>query len=395
MPNLGNTTRPAYVYDAETDTWVPVGVGAHTHSDIPNTLVDAKGDLITATADNVPARLAKGADGTVLVADSSTSTGLAWQPYAAQQVAGKNAVINGGFDIWQRGISSTTLGNYATADRWAQGTFSGTGTFAQDSSNIAPNNQFSMRFTASSTCQPYLVSVIETQNALIYAGQQVTLSAYLATSTSANVQLSIQFTTSTDSAWNAIYTGLTPTSGTDIVTTTTTLARKSVTYNIPSNARTLRVIIVSSGTMATSSTLTVGAVQLELGPVATPFSRAGGTIQGELAACQRYYWRWNANATYSMCAYGAFYTTSQAKFIMPTQIMRTPPSAIDFGGIFRLADWTNYSDVNAFTLISSTELSNPPGIIAQASSAIFANFRPAFLTASNSATAYIGFSAEL
>jgi hypothetical protein len=289
MPTLGNTPRPAYVYDTETDTWVPVGVGAHTHSDIPNTLVDAKGDLITATADNVPARLAKGADGTVLVADSTTSTGLAWQPYKAQVVAGKNAVINGGFDIWQRGISSTTIGSYATADRWAQGTFSGTGTFAQDASNIAPNNQFSMRFTASATSQPYLVSVIETQNALTYAGQQVTLSAYLATSTSANVQLSIQFTTSTDSAWNAIYTGLTPTSGTDTVTTTTTLARKSVTYNIPSNARTLRVIIVSSATMATSSTLTVGAVQLELGPVATPFSRAGGTIQGELAACQRYY----------------------------------------------------------------------------------------------------------
>jgi hypothetical protein len=78
MPTLGNTPRPAYVYDTETDTWVPVGVGAHTHSDIPNTLVDAKGDLITATADNVPARLAKGADGTILFSDSSTLTGLKW-----------------------------------------------------------------------------------------------------------------------------------------------------------------------------------------------------------------------------------------------------------------------------------------------------------------------------
>ncbi len=41
-------------------------------------LVDAKGDLLTATADNTPARLAAGSDGVPLRADSSTATGLAW-----------------------------------------------------------------------------------------------------------------------------------------------------------------------------------------------------------------------------------------------------------------------------------------------------------------------------
>lgn len=43
---------------------------------IHNAFVDAKGDLITATADNTPARLAVGANYSYLVADSSTSTGL-------------------------------------------------------------------------------------------------------------------------------------------------------------------------------------------------------------------------------------------------------------------------------------------------------------------------------
>jgi len=42
-------------------------------------LVDAKGDLVTATADNTPARLAVGSNGQVLVAASGEATGLIWQ----------------------------------------------------------------------------------------------------------------------------------------------------------------------------------------------------------------------------------------------------------------------------------------------------------------------------
>lgn len=34
MATLGTTTRPAYVYDVETDTWIPVGVGPHTHTSL-------------------------------------------------------------------------------------------------------------------------------------------------------------------------------------------------------------------------------------------------------------------------------------------------------------------------------------------------------------------------
>jgi hypothetical protein len=45
---------------------------------IQNAIVDAKGDLIGATAADTPARLAVGANGTVLTADSTAATGLAW-----------------------------------------------------------------------------------------------------------------------------------------------------------------------------------------------------------------------------------------------------------------------------------------------------------------------------
>ena len=45
---------------------------------IQPTIVDAKGDLIAATAADTPARIAVGANDTVLTADSTTATGLKW-----------------------------------------------------------------------------------------------------------------------------------------------------------------------------------------------------------------------------------------------------------------------------------------------------------------------------
>jgi hypothetical protein len=60
---------------------------------IAKTIVDAKGDIIAATAADTVARLAVGANDTVLTADSSTATGLKW----AAPAAGANwSLLNSG-----------------------------------------------------------------------------------------------------------------------------------------------------------------------------------------------------------------------------------------------------------------------------------------------------------
>lgn len=73
----GGTTGQVLSKASGTDldfTWV----AQDDSNAIQNAIVDAKGDLIAASAADTPARLAVGANGTILVADSTAATGLKW-----------------------------------------------------------------------------------------------------------------------------------------------------------------------------------------------------------------------------------------------------------------------------------------------------------------------------
>ena len=73
----GGTTGQALVKNSGTDmdfVWSSID---------PLTILDAKGDLITATAADTPARLAVGTNGHVLTADSTEAKGMKWAAVAA------------------------------------------------------------------------------------------------------------------------------------------------------------------------------------------------------------------------------------------------------------------------------------------------------------------------
>jgi hypothetical protein len=73
----GGTTGQVLAKASGTDmdfSWVAID---------PLVILDAKGDLITATAADTPARLAVGTNGQVLTADSTASTGLKWAAAAS------------------------------------------------------------------------------------------------------------------------------------------------------------------------------------------------------------------------------------------------------------------------------------------------------------------------
>ena len=74
---LGGTTGQVLSKTSNTDlafTWI----AQDDTNAIQNAIVDAKGDLIGATAADTPSRLAVGTDGQVLTADSTEATGLKW-----------------------------------------------------------------------------------------------------------------------------------------------------------------------------------------------------------------------------------------------------------------------------------------------------------------------------
>ena len=88
----GGTSGQVLAKNSNTDMDF-VWVAQDDSNAIQNAIVDAKGDLIAATAADTPARLAVGANDTVLTADSTTATGLKWA-----------APVTGGMTL----LSSTT-----------------------------------------------------------------------------------------------------------------------------------------------------------------------------------------------------------------------------------------------------------------------------------------------
>jgi hypothetical protein len=76
---------------------------------IQPTIFDAKGDLLTATANDTPARLAVGANDTILTADSAASTGLKWAAPAGLT-----------YTAWTPTTTGITVGNGTLTARYAQ-----------------------------------------------------------------------------------------------------------------------------------------------------------------------------------------------------------------------------------------------------------------------------------
>jgi hypothetical protein len=311
MATISNTPRPGYAWDATDNVWYPIGTGPHTHADyitsssaINPTIVDAKGDIITATAADTPARLAVGNSGDTLVADSSATTGLRW----TATPSASNPVLNSAMQIWQRGTSfslaaSTAYTSGYVADRWVTATNANQAcTISRqatgDTTNL-PNIQYALRYQRNSgqtgTGAIALMQNFESVNAIPYAGKTVTLSFYARaganySATSGALKTQMISGTGTDQNGFSTYTGA-ATVIDATATLTSTWQRFSNTGTVASTATEFEIQFnfTPVGTAGANDYYEITGVQIDIGSVALPFRTYAGTIQGELAACQRYF----------------------------------------------------------------------------------------------------------
>jgi hypothetical protein len=347
-------------------------------------------------------------------ATTQQNSGGAVNPF----IAGKNKIINGDFAINQRAFSSTTSSGAYGLDRWQYTYSGGTVTYSAQAFTLgaAPvagyeGTNFARVLTASqSTSAQFALFRQMIESVKTFAGQTVTVS-FWAKAASGTPKVAIELVQNfgsggSPSADAIVYAGQ--------VTLSTSWTRYSVTATVPSiSGKTLGtnnndVFIVHFFTSAGSNfdartgsigiqnnTIDFWGVQAEAGSVATPFTTATGTLQGELAACQRYYYL-HSTGTGKGIALGTYYSSSDMRAYVGLPVtMRTTPTLSAGSGTnyYRIISGGVSTDYfNSFTLEAgyaqtaiiqnSTEVSGTAGYAG-------------IVSCESGANSFVAFSAEL
>jgi hypothetical protein len=336
-------------------------------------------------------------------------------PITANGYYSPNYLINGAFEINQRNFTSTTTPGYHF-DRW-QGNHFNTGTATFSSQAFTPGTAPQADFEGSNFYR-IVTSGVSGTNSLTFttqkienvrslAGKTVTVS-FWAKAASGTPNVGISFEQRFGNAGSAMV----PTTA-GVVVLSTGWARYSVTVSLPSvlgktigpNSHLQFNLSVSSGSDFPSvgiiglqnNTFDFWGVQVESGTVATTFRRNANSIQGELAACQRYYQRYTAESINTGFSIGMMYSAPLfiSRFSLITK-MRIAPSSLEWTG--NSSDYQLLGNASGFTIsqvfIESASCSTDAIELRAIPSTSLTVGQAMLLRALNSST-YIGFSAEL
>jgi hypothetical protein len=322
-------------------------------------------------------------------------------PINSLQAAGKNKILNSDFSIWQRGTTVSASNTYAyLSDRWqsvCDGNFSGSRqTFTPGAAPVTGyEGKYFFRYTKTSGTYWQIQQPIEDVQTL--AGQTATISFWAKVDAAKTVY--VQLTQNFGSGGSA---SVTTSAGTQALTTS--WVRYSFTVAVPSiSGKTIGTssnlaLEIGIGATTGNITLDIWGVQVELGTTATTFTTATGTIQGELAACQRYYQRLDAANNSAQMAIGPAwaFNANGADMVYKFPVeMRIAPTVLDYSSLshFQWQGITTNSVPTSIVYDTNINSRYNAGVTFNKTSGYTSGGNYFILV--NSSSAYIGFGAEL
>ena len=379
------------------------------------TAIETLGDSIDASLVD----LKGGTTGQVLAKATGTDMDFTWTtPSGGSNAfyAGKNKIINGDFRVNQRSFTSNTTSGTFNFDRWQQANSGGTftltpQTFTPGAAPVAgyEGSTYLRGITATqSAAGDFALFEEKIEDVRTLAGSTATVS-FWAKANSGTPKIGVELSQNFGSGGSP---SATVNTALGAVTLSTSWARYSVSVAVPSlSGKTIGTTAntsfveanfwVSAGsTLATrassigiqNNTFDIWGVQVEAGSTASDFQTATGTIQGELAACQRYYWRQTGTAAGGAFGFGFFGSTTRARVLINLPMsMRVAPTAIEYSTV-GLNDNATQFTVTAIQLYENNK-DNAVLVLADVASGA-TQYRPTYLNYT-SPGGYFGLTAEL
>jgi len=254
----------------------------------------------------------------------------------------RNRIINGGFDIWQRGTSQTGFG-YGSADRWSVNSLAPSGAllasrqeFDLGQTAVPGNPRYFLRIAGSSFSSTELNLTQAIEDVRTLAGRKATLTFWARASAPRQLYPSLVQVFGLGGSRSAPVSTLG-----DPVSLTTSWQKFSQVFELPSLAG---KVLGTNGDDFLSVTLDIkrGAVGADLGNDTIDLARvslvegdataevdpfAPRHIAQELALCRRYYVRLTAPANGCRVATGFVNTETQAIFQLHGRAFRKAPAA--------------------------------------------------------------------
>ena len=239
----------------------------------------------------------------------------------------RNALTNGNFDVWQRGITFASIAvNQYLADCWVSTSATPSTSTCQRAQSIDLPGSYSFQWNSVSTAARFQISqVIEAVNVAKYSGKLVTVSCKLQGNAGCvrSVSVALYKNATGDTLTGGTWTSI----GSAAITLTTLTQTVSFSVVVPNDgtANGLKMVVSDAAAGLAGDIIFACKANIEIGSVVTPIDQR---LYGlELLLCQRFFWRLGNTGALLETQLGIYLSTTLFDVMCPLPVtMRATPT---------------------------------------------------------------------